>query len=208
LWPVGEGEAPLPFFTETLPSETPKIHQENHWAIGMHKGLHKGSQSGIEAAHRTNKTNMDKRIAPVAGCEELVELSQNKTNFNLKDDLEDPFYDDNEGGEGNGHADGTFSQPPAVETMQTTKRNSSAFQDLMPLYQSVTRLVDGNAEAKRLLYSKLQDAEIEIHQMIANKQKRKNGVVEANFVSCLPETDKSRSSERHKPFYSPQKRKK
>jgi hypothetical protein len=151
---------------------------------------------------------MDKHIASVAGCEELVELSQDKTSFNLKDDLENPFFDDDEGGEGDGDADGTFSPPQAVETMQTRKRNSSAFQDLMPLYQSVTRLVEGNAEAKLLIYSKLQEAEIEIHRMIANKQKRKNGVVEASFVSCLPETDKSRSSERHKPFYSPQKRKK
>lgn len=149
----------MQFFTETLPSETPKIHQENRWAIGMYKG----SQSGIAVAPATSKNNMDKHHASVAGCEELVELSQDKTNFNLKDDLEDMFFDDNEGDEGHGDVDGTFSQPPAVETMQMRKRNSSAFQDLMPLYQSVTRLVEGNAEAKLLLYSKLQEAEIEIH---------------------------------------------
>jgi hypothetical protein len=76
----------------------------------------------------------------------------------------------------------------------------------MPLYQSVTWLADGNVEANRLLSSMLKDAEIKILRMIGNQRKRKDGVVEANFVSCLPETDKSRSTERHKPFDSPQKK--
>jgi hypothetical protein len=119
LWPVGEGEAPLPFFMETLPSKTPKIRQGNYWATGMHNG----SQSGIEAAHRTSK-NTDKHAVSVAGCEEVVELSQDATNFNLKDDSDYPFYDNNDGDDGGGgnndDDDETFSQPPAVETMQTT----------------------------------------------------------------------------------------
>jgi hypothetical protein len=40
----------------------------------------------------------------VAGCEELVVLN---------DDLEEPFHDNDD--------DSMFSQPPAVETMQTRK---------------------------------------------------------------------------------------
>jgi hypothetical protein len=88
------------------------------------------------------------------------------TNFILKDNGEDLFYDDN--GNGSSNAD-TFSQPPAVETMQTTKQNSSAFQGLMPLVQSVTPLANDNMEAKLLLCSELKEAEIEIHQVIANK---------------------------------------
>jgi hypothetical protein len=58
---------------------------------------------------------------------------------------------------------------------------------MMPLYQSVSWLADGNVEAKSLLSPMLKETEIKILRMIANQRKRKDAVVlEANFVSCLP----------------------
>ena len=71
--------------------------------------MHEDLQSGIEVAHRTSK-NTDKHVGSVAGCEELVGLSQDTRNFDLKDDSEEPFYD-------NDDDDNTFPQPSAVETM-------------------------------------------------------------------------------------------
>ena len=84
----------------------------------------------------------------------------------------------------------TMSPP----TLMTAKQNSSTFQDFLPLYESETQLADdGDEEVKHLLSSKLKETEIEIHRMMANKRMKKDGGMEANSVSCLPETDKSQS---------------
>jgi hypothetical protein len=82
-----------------------------------------------------------------------------------------------------GHKMSSVAMSPP--TLMTTKRNSSAFQDCLQLYESVTRLADGDEEAKHLLSSKLKEAEIEIQRMITNKRMEKHGAMETNFVSCL-----------------------